>query len=132
MTDRSEASPAADQDARARVEMILAALPEGQRSALQALRATIAAAAPDAVDAISYGGPAFRYHGRPLVSYGAAKAHCSLFPMDPAVIDAHRDALAGWDTAKGTIRFTPEHPLPSDLVRSIVRSRIAALDARRG
>jgi uncharacterized protein YdhG (YjbR/CyaY superfamily) len=114
--------------ATARIDATLASLPADQRAALDALRATIAAAAPDAVEGISYGMPAFRYRGHPLVGYQAAKAHCAFYPMDPAVIDAHRDELVGFDTSKGTIRFLPDHPVPSDLVVRIVRARVAALD----
>jgi uncharacterized protein YdhG (YjbR/CyaY superfamily) len=121
---------AAAAEATKTIDATLAALPADQRSALQSLRAMIAAAAPAAVEAISYGTPAFRYRGRPLVSYAAAKAHCSFFPMSPAVIDAHRELLTGFDTAKGTIRFTPEHPIPKMVVATLVRARLAELDAR--
>ncbi len=58
----------------------------------------------------------------------AAKGHCSFFPMGPSMIEAHRDELAGFDTAKGTIRFTPSTPIPSELVTRIVRGRIAEID----
>jgi uncharacterized protein YdhG (YjbR/CyaY superfamily) len=122
VADSSPATP--DVDAR------LAALPADQRAALQALRATVAGVAPDAVDAISYGLPAFRYHARPLIAYGAFKTHCSLFPMSPELIELHRDELADFVTAKGTLQFTPEHPLPTDLVERIVRERMAQIDAR--
>jgi uncharacterized protein YdhG (YjbR/CyaY superfamily) len=115
--------------ATALIDARLAALPADQRAALQALRQTIAAAAPEAEETISYGMPAFRYHGRALVSYSAFKAHCSLFPMSAALIEAHRDEFAGFATAKGTVRFTPEHPLPNDLVELIVRERMAQTDA---
>ncbi|MGZ3641143.1 MAG: iron chaperone [Candidatus Limnocylindrales bacterium] len=118
--------------ATAQIEATLAALPADQRAALEALRRTIAAAAPDAEEAISYSMPAFRYHGRSLVAYAAFKAHCSLFPMSAALIEAHREAFAGFATAKGTLRFTPEHPLPDELVRLIVRERMAQIDARGG
>jgi len=124
--------PAAAAAATAQIDAYLATLEEDKRAALRALRATIAAAAPEAVEAISYGLPAFRYHGRPLVSYHAARAHCSLFPMSGAVMGAHRARLAGFDaTAKGTIRFAPERPLPVDVVASIVRDRMAEIDAPR-
>jgi uncharacterized protein YdhG (YjbR/CyaY superfamily) len=115
--------------ATAQIDGTLAALPEDQRAALQALRETIAAAAPAAEETISYGMPAFRYRGRALVSYAAFRAHCSLFPMSAGLIEAHRDELAGFATAKGTLRFTPEHPLPRDLVEQIVRERKAQIDA---
>lgn len=124
-------TPAGPEEATARIDAYLAALPDDQRTALQGLRERIAAAAPDAVEAISYGAPAFRYHGRPLVSYLAARTHCSFFPMSPTVLEAHAGDLGGYDTAKGTIRFTPEHLLPDELVDAIVRDRLAELDAAR-
>ena len=126
---RKPDSPEGVAAATARIEAILAALPEDQRAALGALRSTIAAAAPEAIEAISYGTPAFRYRGRPLVSYGAATAHCSFFPMAPEVLDRYRERLAGFDLAKGTVRFTPDRPIPADVVAAIVRDRIAGLDA---
>jgi uncharacterized protein YdhG (YjbR/CyaY superfamily) len=76
------------------VNAVLAALPEDARNALEALRRTIAAAAPEAVESINYGVPAFKYRGRPLVSFAAAKNHCSFYVQSPAVMEAHRDQLA--------------------------------------
>ena len=129
MTDRSmEAAPSAT----VQIDATLAALPADQRDALRSLREVIAAAAPEAEDAISYGMPAFRYHGRALVAYAAFKGHCSLFPMSSALIDAHRDDFAAWATAKGTIRFQPSDPLPPDLVATIVRARMDQIDAAGG
>ena len=116
--------------ATAQIEATLAALPADQRAALQALRETIATAAPEAVETISYGMPAFRYRGRALVSYAAFKAHCSFFPMSAELIGKYRDELAGFATAKGTLRFTPEYRIPEALVERIVRERMAQIDAR--
>jgi uncharacterized protein YdhG (YjbR/CyaY superfamily) len=114
--------------ATSEIDAYLATLPDDMRKALQALRRTIQAAAPGAVEAISYGAPAFRYRRRPLVAYRAAKAHCAFYPMNPAVIDAHRDELAGYDTAKGTIRFTPAKPLQDALVSTMVKARLAEIE----
>jgi len=114
--------------AAATIDATLDALPPDQREALQALRSTIAAAAPEAVEAISYGAPAFRYRGRPLLTYAAAKAHCSFFPMSPALVASHHAELDGFDTSNGTIRFQPERPIPGALVRRIVRERMAEID----
>jgi uncharacterized protein YdhG (YjbR/CyaY superfamily) len=115
-------------EATARIDAYLASLPTDQRTALQALRKTIAGAAPQGEEGISYGIPAFRYKGRPLVSYVAAKAHCSFFPMSPKVVDDHRAELTDFDLDKGTIRFQPDHPVPTDLVARIVRARMAETD----
>ena len=128
MTERQVAPTDAAAEATVWIDAYLAALPADQRAALQSLRETIAAAAPEAVEAVSYGLPAFRYRGRPLVWYLAAKNHCSLFPR-AAVIDAHRAELADFDLAKGTIRFTPDHPLPKDLVTGMVRDCVAQVNA---
>ena len=111
------------------VDAFLAALPTGVQDALEALRRTIAAAAPDAVEAIAYGVPAFRYRGRPLVSFGAGKGHCSFYVQSPAVMEAHRAALEGYDTAKGTIRFAPDRTPPAALVTTLVLARVAETDA---
>jgi uncharacterized protein YdhG (YjbR/CyaY superfamily) len=115
--------------ATARIDETLAALPPDQRTALQALRETIAAAAPQAEETISYGMPAFRYHGRALVSYAAFKTHCSFFPMSASMIESLHPELAGFATSKGTLQFSPEHPLPAELVERMVRERMAQIDA---
>ena len=113
------------------VDAYLAAVPLEPRRALQKLRTAMAAAAPRAEEGFSYGLPAFRLDGRPLVCYRAAAKHCSFFPMSPAVIRAHTSDLEGYDTAKGTIRFQAEKPLPAALVRKIVLARVAELDRAR-
>jgi uncharacterized protein YdhG (YjbR/CyaY superfamily) len=111
------------------VESFLAAVPETQRAALEKLRHTIKSIVPDATEAVSYGVPAFKYRGRPLVSYGAAKTHCAFYVQSPAVMDDHAADLEGYDTAKGTVRFAPDQPLPDELVRKLVLARMAETDA---
>jgi uncharacterized protein YdhG (YjbR/CyaY superfamily) len=56
-----------------------------------------------------------------------AAKHLSLFPFSPAVIDAVARRLEGYSLSKGTIRFTPEHPLPDDVLEEIVRLRRAEI-----
>ena len=111
------------------VDKVLAALPGEARSALEALRRTIAAAAPEAVESISYGVPAFKYRGRPLVSFAAAKNHCSFYVQSPAVMEAHHDELSAYTTSKGTVQFTPDAPLREALVTKLVRARMSETDA---
>lgn len=107
------------------IDEYLAGVSDDQRSALEKIRQTIKAAAPGAEECISYGLPAFRLDGRPLVAFGAAAKHCSFYPMSPATIEAHERELAAYETSKGTIRFQPEKPLPASLVRKLVKARIA-------
>ena len=129
---RSEMTSASgnDEDGSQEVDDYLAGVPEEDRTALANLRKTIrAAAGPEATEGFSYGIPAFKLHGRPLVAYAALKSHCSFFPMSPAVIEAHKKALAGYETSKGTIRFHADKPLPSTLVRKLVKARLAEVEA---
>ena len=105
----------------------LASLPDAQRTALQHLRDVIAEAAPEAVEGRSYGMPAFRLRERPLVGFQAARDHLGFYPMSPELIERHAAELESFSTAKGTIRFTPDRPLPDDLIVTIVRERLAEL-----
>ena len=127
MSTGESATPAG---ASADIDAILAGLPDDQRVTLGRLREVIRAAAPDADEGLSYGAPAFRYLGRPLVAYAAAKSHCSLYCMSPSLQEAYRSELAPFGTSKGAIRFTPEMPLPDELVTSIVRDRLAEIEAK--
>jgi uncharacterized protein YdhG (YjbR/CyaY superfamily) len=112
------------------VEGYLAALPADKRAALEKLRKTIKAAAPMATEKISYGMPAFNHHGY-LVYYAAFKDHCSFFPASNEVMARHADDLKDFEVSKGTIRFPIDRPLPSALVKKIVKERIAENEARR-
>ena len=76
------------------IDEYLAIVPEPARTTLEKMRAAIQAAAPDAIEAISYGMPAFKYRGRGLVAIAASKKHCSLFPMSGAVIEKFKGELA--------------------------------------
>jgi len=105
----------------ASIDDYLARLPPDQRAALEALRGQIRALAPQAEEAISYGLPTFKLNGN-LIHFGAAAKHCAFYPG--AVIDTFADRLAGFETAKGTIRFQPDRPLPPELIRDIVQHRI--------
>jgi uncharacterized protein YdhG (YjbR/CyaY superfamily) len=106
------------------VEDYLAALPEESRAALEKLRQTIKAAAPEATETITYQMPTFKLDGRFLVSYAAFKEHCSLFPASAKVLEACGEELKPHFSGKGTIRFTVDKPLSSALVRKIVKTRI--------
>src|SRR5215216_249348 len=93
------------------------------------VRAVARAAVPEAVDGLGYGMPALRYRDRPLLSVMPARRHIGLYPFSPAVVDAVADQLGGYSFAKGTIRFTADHPLSDELVTRIVLLRRDEIDA---
>ncbi|HEY7281094.1 MAG TPA: DUF1801 domain-containing protein, partial [Actinomycetota bacterium] len=107
----------------ATVEQYLAGLPAPERRALDRLRATIRSVEPEATETISYQIPTFKLHGRLLVSFAAFRDHCSLFPANDRVREACGDALTPYLSGKGTLRFTVEQPIPTALVKKIVRTR---------
>ena len=106
------------------IDEYLAPLSSDKRAALEKLRKAIKAAAPKAEECISYQIPAFRLDGKMLVWFGAATNHCSFFPGASPIV-AHKDALKGYKTSKGTIRFPAASPLPDTLVKKLVKARIA-------
>ena len=112
------------------VPKYLQGLPSEQRAALDKLRETIAAAAPDATEGISYSMPAFKLHGKGLVCYSAFKGHYSLFPMSKAVVTKHAKELGTHITGKGTIQFRYDERLPVTLVKKIVKTRVAEIESK--
>jgi uncharacterized protein YdhG (YjbR/CyaY superfamily) len=107
------------------IDEYLAAVRADQRAALEKLRKTIHAVVPRAEEYIGYGLAAFRLDGKPLVAFGASAKHCAFYPMSSTTVAAHEKELSSYETSKGTIRFTPEKPLPAALVRKLVRARLA-------
>jgi uncharacterized protein YdhG (YjbR/CyaY superfamily) len=107
------------------IDDILTNATPDQRAALEKLRRTIQATAPGAEECISYGLAAFRLNGRALVAFGATANHCAFYPMSGTLVEAHRAELARFETSKGTIRFQPDAPLPTAIVRKLVKARMA-------
>ena len=107
------------------VDEYLARVPEPSRSALSKIRAAIRSVVPpETTEGMSYGMPAFHYQGW-LVWYAAFAKHCSLFPLNSSLAEMFKDELKGFQTSKGTLRFTAERPLPASLVKKLVKARIA-------
>jgi uncharacterized protein YdhG (YjbR/CyaY superfamily) len=106
------------------IDDFLSTVKPDQRATLELLRKTIQSAAPEAEECISYGLAAFRLKGRPLVAFGAGESHCAFYPMNGTTVAEFRADLKGFETSKGTIRFTPAKPLPAALVRKLVKARI--------
>jgi uncharacterized protein YdhG (YjbR/CyaY superfamily) len=107
------------------IDEYLARAKPGQRTVLEKLRKTIHAVAPNMEESISYGLAGFKLNGRPLVYFGAWANHCAFYPASSALAKKFQDQLKKFETSKGTIRFSPDRPLPAALVRKLVKARIA-------
>ncbi len=107
------------------IDTYLSHLPSAQREALESLRAQLHAFLPGAAEVISYRLPTLRYRNRMIVSFGASGARCALYVLSNTVLEPLRERLAGFRTGKGTVHFSPEHPLPPDLVEALIRAKMA-------
>jgi uncharacterized protein YdhG (YjbR/CyaY superfamily) len=106
------------------VDEYLAGVAEPARSTLNKIRAAIRSAVPpEATETISYRIPAFKYKGV-LVWFAAFSNHCSLFPT-ASVVEAFKNELKRFSTSKGTIHFPTNKPLPTALVKKLVKARVA-------
>ncbi len=121
---KSHASSLRGKGAPETVGEYIASVPEPARSTLNQIRAAIRSAVPaEAIEAISYGIPAFKHNGV-LVWFAAFKNHCSFFPT-ASVIKAFKGELEGFSTSKGTIHFPIDEPLPIALIKRMVKARVA-------
>jgi uncharacterized protein YdhG (YjbR/CyaY superfamily) len=111
------------------VEEYLARLPNPARDRLSKIRDAIRSAAPtEATETISYRMPAFKYKGV-LVWYAAFAKHCSLFPT-ASVLEVFKNELKSFSTSKGTIQFPLDKPLPTDLIKKIVKERVRQIESK--
>ena len=111
------------------VEDYLAALPNERRTVLEKLRHLVKSTSPEAVEAFGYGMPGFKYHARPLIYFASFKNHMSIFAMGYEPINRHRAELSDYELRAGTIHFQPAKPLPDALLETMIRERMADIDA---
>jgi uncharacterized protein YdhG (YjbR/CyaY superfamily) len=121
---RAKASP---QDTRDAVRGYLNALPPDVRRIVAGVLKTIRSTAPKATEVFSYGIPGFRFEGKPLLWCAAWKAHVSLYPAGPALLEKAGVDPDAYETAKGTVRFPLSKPPSAALVKRIAKARLAEI-----
>lgn len=109
----------------------VASLSGPEHDAVERVRARALELVPEAEEGMSYGMAALRYHGSPLVSAVATAKHVGLYPFSPAVIDVLAPELEGFSLSKGTIRFSPDRPVPDSILDRLVLLRRDEIDAKR-
>jgi uncharacterized protein YdhG (YjbR/CyaY superfamily) len=111
------------------IQAYIAAFPEHARIGLRQLREIIGSAVPDeAVEVISYGIPAFALP-KPFFGYAAFKNHLSVLPFSGSLFDGFAEELTPYSRTKSSLHLPYGIPLPADLIRKLVRARIASIPA---
>jgi uncharacterized protein YdhG (YjbR/CyaY superfamily) len=111
-----------DQTAPKTIDEYVAGFPHDVQEILEKMRMTIRKAAPDAEEAIKYQMPTFTLKGN-LVHFAAHTNHIGFYPT-PTGIEEFKNELSVYETAKGTIRFPLDKPIPFDLISKIVKFRV--------
>lgn len=110
------------------VDAYIATFPKETQERLEAIRATIRAAAPDAEEKISYQMPTFALNGN-LVHFAAQRAYIGFYPTSSGV-EKFKQELTAYAGTKGSIHFPFDQPLPMELISKIVCFRVAENLAR--
>ncbi len=110
------------------VDAYISSFPLNLQEKLNQIRATILAAAPDALEKISYQIPTF-WQGRNLVHFAGYEHHIGFYP-GAAGIEAFKLEIAQFKNAKGSVQFPLDQPLPLELVARIVKFRVEQEKAR--
>jgi len=104
------------------IDDYIAGFPRDVQAILEQIRATVRRAAPDAEEAIKYQMPTFVLNGN-LVHFAAFKHHVAFYPT-PSGIATFKDELTAYQSAKGSVQFPIDKPMPLSLIRKIVRFRV--------
>jgi len=105
------------------VAAYIAGFPAPVQTVLKRVRSIIRKAVPDAEEMISYQIPAYKLHGRPVLYFAGWKEHYSLYPSNARLVARFKKELAGYELAKGTIRFPLSEPVPVKLIERIAKFR---------
>lgn len=111
------------------VESYIASFPKEVQQKLQDIRAIIVRIAPDAQEQISYGMPAYKLHGKPLVYFAAFKSHIGFYAT-PTGHEAFAQELSTYKQGKGSVQFPLTDHLPLNLIERIILFRKEEQDTK--
>ena len=105
------------------VDEYIESFPSDIQILLQQIRETVTKSAPQADEAISYGMPAYKLNGKPLVYFAAFKNHVGFYAT-PTGHAAFAEKLSKYKQGKGSVQFSLNEPMPLDLIAEIVEFRV--------
>ena len=115
-------------DAHAAIDEYISAQPENVRPILKKIRKTIHAAAPKAVERISWRMPTF-WQSENLIHFAAFKRHIGIYPGDLSLVPFEK-RLEGYHRTKGAIQFPLDKPIDYELITDITKWRLSCVDEK--
>jgi len=106
------------------VQNYISTFPKDVQELLEQVRRIITNTAPEAEESISYGMPAYKLSGKPLIYFAGYKKHIRLYAL-PSGHEAFSEELNKYKKGKGSVQFPVNEALPLDLIQRIVRFRAA-------
>lgn len=104
------------------IEEYIISCPDPARKRLSEMYDLIKSLVPDAAESLKWGMPAFSYK-RILVTFAGFKHHVGFYPT-PSVIEAFAKELKDYHSAKGSVQFPLDAPLPTSLIKKMVAYRV--------
>jgi uncharacterized protein YdhG (YjbR/CyaY superfamily) len=107
----------------ATVEEYILSFPKEVQDRLQLIRKVIKNNAPEAIENIAYGMPAYKMNKKPLVYFGGYAKHIGFYAT-PTGHEKFKKQLSLYKQGKGSVQFPLDQPLPLDLIAEIVKFRV--------
>lgn len=108
------------------IDEFIAEHPKDVQVILEKIRAIVRKAAPDAMETIAYGIPTFKLDGKNVVHFSAYARHIGFYPA-PSCIETFKKEISEYKSAKGSVQFPLDKPMPFDLISRMVAFRIKNL-----
>lgn len=105
------------------IEQYILQFPEETRDILNKIRELIKEHAPDAIESIAYGMPAYKLNKKPLVYFAAYNTHIGFYAT-PSGHEAFKKELSKHKQGKGSVQFRLDQPIPYDLIVQIIQFRV--------
>lgn len=105
------------------VDEYIKSYPENIQKRLNIVRSIIKQKAPRSTESISYGMPAYKTFGKPLVYFGGFENHIGFYATPTGHAEFEKE-LSEYKQGKGSVQFPNSKKLPTDLIGKIVEFRV--------
>ena len=111
------------------IDAYITSYPKNVQTLLKSVRTTIKKSAPKAWEGISYGMPAYKLNGKPVVYFGAFRSHIGFYATPHAHVKFAKE-LSKYKEGKGSVQFPLSSALPLGLISRIVKFKVKEITAK--